>query len=162
MSTIARWSSTTRSDVCEGVRLTAAHDVQLVSEDTVVGEWDEGRIRQVVTNLVSNALKYSPSGSTVMVKVTSDGSAAQLSVHDDGIGLTEDELAQLFRRGYRTEAVRHIRGDGLGLYLARGLVVEHGGRMWAESAGPRGGRHVFFSLPLAVAPTGETSVERAS
>jgi signal transduction histidine kinase len=149
-------------EVCEGVRLTAAHEIRVIATDRVVGEWDEGRIRQVITNLVSNALKYSPEGSTVTVTVSADERSAQLSVRDEGIGLSEDELPRLFRRGYRTEAARLIKGDGLGLYLAHGLVVQHGGRMWAESAGRGRGSTFSFALPLSETPPAETPAERKS
>ncbi len=132
------------------MRSTARHEIKVSAEATVVGEWDERRIQQVVTNLVSNAMKYSPEGSTITVSVTADETATTVSVRDEGIGLDGSELAQLFGRGYRAESARTARGAGLGLYLSNGLVAAHGGRMWAESAGHGQGSTFFFTMPLRV------------
>ena len=135
-------------DVMDGIRSTARHDIEVCADQTIVGEWDERRIRQVLMNLVSNALKYSPEGSTVRVSVAADEHHATVSVRDEGIGLTSAELAQVFRRGYRAESARRVTGRGLGLYFGRGIVAAHGGRMWAESAGHGHGSTFYFSLPL--------------
>jgi signal transduction histidine kinase len=137
-------------EVTDGMRTTARHDIDVSAKETVIGEWDERRIRQVVTNLVSNAVKYSPEHSTVTVSVTADETTATVRVRDDGIGLDGGELAQLFGRGYRAESVRTVRGAGLGLYLSNGLVAAHGGRMWAESLGHGHGSTFCFTLPLRI------------
>jgi len=148
---LSRWSTDLTAltrEVTEGVRLTARHNITLIADESALGEWDERRIRQVIVNLVSNALKYSPEDSTVTVSVTADERSATVRVRDDGIGLDETELTKLFRRGYRTQAAQRIKGDGLGLYLAHGLVAMHGGRMWAESLGHGQGSTFCFELPL--------------
>jgi two-component system phosphate regulon sensor histidine kinase PhoR len=148
---ISRWPtdlSVLVREVSDGMRSTARHDIDVSAKETVIGEWDERRIRQVVTNLVSNAVKYSPEHSTVTVSVTADETTATVRVRDDGIGLDSGELAQLFGRGYRAESVRTVRGAGLGLYLSNGLVAAHGGRMWAESLGHGHGSTFCFTLPL--------------
>jgi PAS domain S-box-containing protein len=152
MLSISRWSTDLGvliREVTESVRLTTHHEIQVSAQDGVIGEWDEKRIRQVILNLLSNALKYSPEGSTVAVSLVSDGQNATVSVRDQGTGLDREELAQLFRRGYRAASARRVKGDGLGLYLARGLVQKHGGRMWAESPGHGLGSTFSFTLPLA-------------
>jgi len=69
-------------------------------------------------------------------------------VSDEGIGLDEADLTQVFRRGYRAASAGHIKGDGLGLYFAHGLITKHGGRMWAESQGRGRGSTFCFTLPL--------------
>ena len=102
----------------------------------------------MLLNLLSNALKYSPEGTTVTVSLTTDERTATVRVRDEGVGLEEAELAQVFRRGYRAASAGNIKGDGLGLYFAHGLVVKHGGRMWAESQGHGRGSTFSFSLPL--------------
>jgi signal transduction histidine kinase len=137
-------------EVVDGMRSTARHEIKVWADESVVGEWDERRIRQVLTNLVSNAFKYSPEGSTVTVSVTVDETSTTVRVRDEGIGLDVSELAQLFGRGYRAESVRTVRGAGLGLYLSNGLVDAHGGRMWAESLGHGHGSTFCFTLPLHV------------
>src|SRR5438876_826103 len=147
-------------EVSEGVRLTARHNIEVSAELSAVGEWDERRIRQVIVNLLSNALKYSPEGSTVTVSVAADAQSATVSVRDEGIGLDASELAQVFRRGYRAETARRVKGDGLGLYFAHGLVVKHVGRMWAESDGHGQGSTFCFTLPLRAEQSADGSVER--
>jgi PAS domain S-box-containing protein len=150
---ISRWPtdlSVLVREVVDGMRSTARHEIKVWADESVVGEWDERRIRQVLTNLVSNAFKYSPEGSTVTVSVTVDETSTTVRVRDEGIGLDVSELAQLFGRGYRAESVRTVRGAGLGLYLSNGLVDAHGGRMWAESLGHGHGSTFCFTLPLHV------------
>jgi len=148
---ISRWSTDLGllvREVADGMRSTARHEIAVSADDGVVGEWDERRIQQVVTNLISNAMKYSPEGSTVAVSLSADATTATVRVQDAGIGLDSAELEQLFGRGYRAESVRTVRGAGLGLYLSNGLVGAHGGRMWAESLGHGHGSTFCFTLPL--------------
>jgi len=135
-------------EVTDEVRLTAHHKINVSADTSAEGEWDERRIRQVLVNLLSNALKYSPEGTTITVSVTTDQGIATVRVSDEGIGLDQAELGQVFRRGYRAPSVGHVKGDGLGLYFAHGLVVKHGGRMWAESLGRGKGSTFSFTLPL--------------
>jgi len=145
-------------EVCEGVRTTCRHEIVLTATEGIVGDWDERRVRQVVTNLVSNAVKYSSEGSTITVTAQADGDWATVSVRDEGIGLEPEELAQLFRRGYRANGALNVRGGGLGLYLAHGLVTAHGGRMWAESPGHALGSTFSFALPIGTRE-GESGTE---
>ena len=135
-------------EVTDEVRPTARHNIKVFADNAAEGDWDERRIRQVLLNLLSNALKYSPEGTTVTVSLTTDERTATVRVCDEGVGLEEAELAQVFRRGYRAASAGNIKGDGLGLYFAHGLVVKHGGRMWAESLGHGRGSTFSFSLPL--------------
>jgi PAS domain S-box-containing protein len=153
--TISRCRTDLRSlarEVTKGMQPVARHDIVVLDGRSVEGEWDERRIRQVLTNLLSNATKYSPEGSPVTVSVTSDERSATVRVRDEGIGLDGAELAQLFRRGYRAESARAIPGAGVGLYFSSGIVAAHGGRIWAESPGPGRGSTFCFTLPLRVEP----------
>ena len=148
---ISRWRtdlSTVVRDVTESMRSTARHRIKVLADQSAVGEWDERRLRQVLMNLLSNALKYSPEGSTVTVSVAAGERCVTGRVRDEGIGLADTELAQLFRRGYRAEAARNATGGGLGLYFSNGIVAAHGGRMWAESPGRGQGSTFCFILPL--------------
>jgi signal transduction histidine kinase len=158
---MSRWPTDLRAlvrEVSDGMRPTARHDIKIEAEETVIGEWDERRVRQVITNLLSNAMKYSPEGSAVVVTVTADETAATVRVRDEGIGLDSGELTQLFARGFRAQAARTVRGAGLGLYFCHGIVAAHGGRMWAESVGHGQGSTFCFSLPLHAEPgTGRVS-----
>ena len=153
--TISRCPTDLRSlarEVTKGMQPAARHDIVVLAGRSVEGEWDERRIRQVLTNLLSNATKYSPDGSTVTVSVTSDERNATVRVRDEGIGLDAAELTQLFRRGYRAESARGIPGGGVGLYFSSGIVAAHGGRIWAESPGPGQGSTFSFTLPLENRP----------
>jgi signal transduction histidine kinase len=146
-------------EVTDGMRQTARHEIKVSADITAVGDWDERRIRQVLTNLLSNAQKYSPEGSTIQVSVTADATMAAVRVRDEGIGLDGSELAQLFGRGYRAESVRTVRGAGLGLYFGNGIVKAHGGRMSVESPGHGQGSTFCFTLPLQADPGADRGVE---
>jgi len=148
---ISRWRTDLGAlarDVTESIRSTADHHIKVLADQSVVGEWDERRIRQVLMNLLSNAMKYSPEGSTVTVSLAVGERIATGRVRDEGIGLDSTELAQLFRRGYRAQSARNVVGGGLGLYFSNGIVAAHGGRMWAESLGHGKGSTFSFILPL--------------
>lgn len=111
---------------------------------------DHERVREVLENLVSNAVKYSPEGGTIRISARIDGDRAVVSVADQGIGIAPDEQRKLFRRFYRVDnrLKRTTQGAGLGLFLARAIVEAHGGRIWVESQPGRGSRF-SFTLPLA-------------
>jgi signal transduction histidine kinase/GAF domain-containing protein len=122
------------------------------ASEYVVAALDVARIEQVVTNLINNALKYSPSGGAVRVTVTEDATAgvACLTVQDNGIGIPAEQQAQVFGRFVRADNAKHagISGTGLGLYLCRELVERHRGRIWFDSAEGKGSTF-FVELPLA-------------
>jgi len=107
---------------------------------------DETRIEQVISNLVSNALKYAPKGE---IKISGAVRPEQvvICVSDEGSGIEAKDLPHIFDRFYRsTNAVKQTKGAGLGLYLAKAIVEAHGGRIWAD-AGASAGARICFSLP---------------
>lgn len=108
---------------------------------------DPVEIDQVVANLVENAAKYSPAGQTIRIAAAIDGKELRVVVEDGGAGLPQEALPRLFEPFYRAPGARRVRGSGLGLAVARGLVVAHGGRMWAENR-PEGGARFGFTLPV--------------
>lgn len=114
-----------------------------------VGVWDRRAIRRVVTNLLTNAAKYSTPGTPIRVSVSAEAATVVLQVRDEGIGLLPGEIAVLFQRYGRTgnASTRALPGLGLGLYACRGLVEAHGGRIWIESAGRDLGSTAFVTLP---------------
>jgi PAS domain S-box-containing protein len=120
--------------------------------DPVLVHADPFRVGQVISNLVSNALKYSPSTSQVEVDVQKDGEQAILSVRDHGEGIPLSEQDRVFERFHRVESgmTRTTGGTGLGLYIAKRLVEAMGGRLWLLSR-PGEGSTFSFSLPLAEA-----------
>ncbi|RRR78349.1 MAG: sensor histidine kinase [Candidatus Viridilinea halotolerans] len=110
---------------------------------------DYERCRQVVSNLVSNALKYSPEGGTIRIGGWPEGEFAVCYVNDQGIGIATEEQEAIFRRFYRVDnrLRRETQGSGLGLFLTRAIVEAHAGRIWVESQLGKGSRFVF-TLPL--------------
>jgi PAS domain S-box-containing protein len=110
---------------------------------------DEERLRQVLDNLVGNAVKYSPGGGEIRVGGWHDGARATVYVADQGIGIPAEEQGRLFQRFYRVDSSlrRSTQGAGLGLYLCKSIVEAHGGRIWLRSE-PGKGTTVFFALPL--------------
>jgi len=111
-------------------------------------EADGGRLRQVLDNLVSNALKYTPGGGTVVLSASNGDGLVRVEVSDTGIGIPHDELGQLFSRFYRasTATRRAIPGTGIGLVIARAIVEGHGGTISLASNEGEGTR-VTVSLP---------------
>ncbi|WP_437285527.1 PAS domain S-box protein [Sorangium sp. So ce406] len=109
---------------------------------------DPGRLEQVLTNLLSNAAKYGAPDTPIRIAVERRGGEALVAVENEGQGIAPEELPKLFGRYYRTREVKAggAAGLGLGLYIVRGLIEAHGGRIWAESAP---GKTTFqFTLPL--------------
>ena len=113
---------------------------------------DPRRMEQVLSNLISNAIKYSPEGGPIEVTIAEDieRQEALLSVRDHGIGIPAQQQAQVFHRFVQADNARAygIEGTGLGLYLCRALVERHGGRIWFESVEGQGSTF-FIRLPLA-------------
>ena len=110
---------------------------------------DRERVVQVLSNLFSNAARYSAESSPIRLSARHDGSAVAISVSDEGRGIPPDQLPQLFRKhAVGADAARGL-GSGLGLAICKGLVEAHGGRIWAESAGPGRGAKFTFTVPVA-------------
>ena len=111
---------------------------------------DEARTRQVLTNLVDNAIKYSPHGGRIELGVETDGEHARFSVRDEGLGIPLGEQRRIFEKFYRLDPDhrRGIGGSGLGLYICRELVLSMNGRIWVHSD-PGKGATFTFELPIA-------------
>src|SRR6185503_6632108 len=111
------------------------HKIELEAGGPVPGRFDGPRVMQLVTNLLDNAVKYSPEGREVRMKVWNEGSTPHLTVTDQGIGLPPEDLPHIFDRFHRGSNVddRRFAGMGLGLFICKGIVEQHGGRIWVES-----------------------------
>ena len=108
---------------------------------------DEDRLGQVLSNLVSNAIKYSRSGGKIMISGQTRPKQVIICVRDDGPGIAVDDIPHIFDRFYRaSDASKTTKGAGLGLYLARAVIEAHGGRIWVDPK-PGDGARICFSLP---------------
>lgn len=111
---------------------------------------DSSRVAQVFTNLLSNAIKFSPPGGRVAIEVQPVNGEARVSVGDSGEGIAAEDLPKLFRKFTQVDssATRKAGGTGLGLVICKGIVEQHGGKIWVEST-PGEGSTFFFTLPFA-------------
>jgi len=109
---------------------------------------DADRAQQVVTNLVHNAIKFTPPGGQVTTSAAAGGDEVIIAVRDTGIGIPADDLPRIFERFYKADRARSGGGTGLGLAIARHIVQGHGGRIWVESVEGRGSTF-SFTLPMA-------------
>jgi signal transduction histidine kinase len=150
----------------------AAH----ASESEIVASVDATRIEQVLLNLLSNAIKYSPGGGQVTITLawrspmkndhtTDDVNDAwiEIQVQDHGIGIPHEQQSLIFGRFVRADNARDagINGSGLGLYISRGLIEQHGGDLWFESQEGKG-TTFFVTLPLASTQAAHTTEDGAS
>ncbi|WP_113663304.1 PAS domain-containing sensor histidine kinase [Pedobacter nanyangensis] len=118
------------------------------SPETCRVNGDSQRIEQVVINLLSNAIKYSPGANRVEVKITQQMDRVLVAIKDQGLGIAEDKIGNLFSRFYRIdEATPNISGLGIGLYLSHEIIARHQGNIWVESQLGKGSTF-WFSLPL--------------
>ena len=120
-----------------------------IAEEPILVEGDYNRLTRTLDNLIGNAVKFSPQGGTVVVRVTRDAArnCAVVSVSDEGIGIPADQMPFLFERFFRAHRGR-FDGSGLGLYNVQQIVHAHNGQVWAESEEGRGSTFTF-TLPLA-------------
>ncbi|HEY3080438.1 MAG TPA: ATP-binding protein, partial [Chloroflexota bacterium] len=136
--------------VAEEIRATTdRHQLVVSAPEAVGGLWDELRLKEVLANLLTNAVKYSPDGGTIEVAVEADERSATVRMRDQGVGLRAEELPHIFERFYRAAGMRRLEGSGLGLYICQAIVAAHGGRIWAESEGPGQGSTFCFTVPRA-------------
>jgi signal transduction histidine kinase len=119
-------------------------------DDGILVDADVTRLRQIVDNVVANALRHSPDGARVRVRVARAGADATVAVIDRGPGIPAADLERIFERFYRVDAARGRAegGSGLGLAIVRRLVELHHGRVWADR-GVDGGATITFTIPLA-------------
>jgi signal transduction histidine kinase len=126
---------------------TNRHELVLSAPPEVPASVDALRLEQVVTNLLDNAIKFSPEGGRIDVEVSApDEGTVRLAVRDHGLGIPPEHRGQIFDRFHQAHAAEHRSGLGLGLHVSRGIVELHGGRIWAEFP-PDGGTRFVATLP---------------
>jgi signal transduction histidine kinase len=109
---------------------------------------DPARISQVLYNLLNNALKYSPGGNKILIRVKQNDEEVEISVKDFGIGIPLNATKKIFDRFYRVENKNGASGFGIGLFIASEIISNHGGRIWVKSS-PGKGSTFFIALPIA-------------
>lgn len=122
---------------------------------------DYERVRQILANLVSNAVKYSPDGGTIRIGGWPEGEMAVCYVADQGVGIAPEEQEAIFRRFYRVDnrLRRETQGTGLGLFLTRAIVEAHGGRIWVDSEMGKGSTFTFIIPVAGPAAAGDGTAE---
>lgn len=139
-------------DAClRGVQAEARlRQVQLEAsvDPTVEARCEPEKIERVLLNLLTNALRHTPSDGSIAVLVRPEAEEVRITVEDTGDGLSPESIRRMFEHFWRGDTARSARGAGLGLAIARGLVEAHGGRIWAENRAG-GGARISFTLPAA-------------
>lgn len=126
---------------------THALDIEKIGNAQLQALYDEGHIAQVLTNLISNAVKYSPKADRVVIRMEAEDDEAIVRVQDFGMGIGEEDQRKIFDMFYRAQNGRSIAGTGLGLFIAAQLIAEHDGRLWVTSKLGKGSTF-HFALPL--------------
>ncbi len=110
---------------------------------------DSDKITQVLYNIISNAMKYSPEGGTITYRLKERGDWLEVSISDQGMGIPKENIGKIFDRFYRVDGARtrKLGGTGLGLAIAQEIIKAHGGRIWAASEAGKG-TTIYFTLPL--------------
>jgi two-component system sensor histidine kinase KdpD len=131
-------------------RLAEHRIISDIQPDLPLVDVDPMLIEQALGQIIDNAVKYSPAGSTIKVTASAQDQQAVLSVHDEGMGLTQQEQAHLWERFFRGERhIAKITGSGLGLWIARAFVTANSGRLEAASEGVGRGTTISLCLPAA-------------
>ena len=133
----------------EGELTISSHRLIFKPTCTVTVTADRDKIGSVITNFISNAVKYSPNGTSITVECDIISNTAQVSVQDAGMGISQADSKKLFERYYRVKGkqTETISGFGIGLYLSAEIINRHGGKIWVESETGKGSIF-YFSLPL--------------
>jgi len=137
----------------EGMAELRDQKIESKVDENIIMFFDKERIYEVVSNLILNAVKYTPEGGSIMVSSRKEDDFYIISVDDTGIGITEEERKLLFTQFGKIERYGQgfdvgIEGTGLGLYISKEIVELHGGEIWAESKGRNKGSTFAFSLPI--------------
>lgn len=132
--------------------LLADHPLTMrLADDIPLLRFDYTEIDQVLSNLIENAIKYSPKGAAIQVGARRMEDRVEVSVEDSGPGVTPEQLQRLFEKFYRADNRNRSLGTGLGLAITKGFVEAHGGQIWAQNE-LEGGLKVVFTLPISTPP----------
>lgn len=137
-------------ETVETLQFTTKKHQLLVAGEVKTRVWaDQDRIGQVLTNLLANAIRYSPEPGNILVRLSEEENSVTLAVQDFGIGIPREHQAKIFERYYRVEGITEntFPGLGMGLYISNEIIQQHGGWMWVDSATGKGSTF-SFSLPV--------------
>jgi signal transduction histidine kinase len=140
--------------------LSATRQIRLERTGSVPGLWlraDPERLSQVFSNLLGNAFKFTPRGGVITIRTALAGDAVCFSIADTGPGIVTDHIPHLFERFWKKDSPA-TRGTGLGLYIVKGIIDAHGGRIWVESS-PGRGTTFHFTIPLAKETSRDAQIE---
>ena len=144
---LRRVISPTRSICCSRSPMRAGSSLATELQSGVERAFcDRERIVQVLSNLVGNAIKFTASGGRIRVMADAWGDMVRIAVADDGPGIAPDQVPRIFDRYWHLAQRESRQGAGLGLYIAKGIVENHGGRIWVDSV-PGHGSTFYFTLP---------------
>ena len=123
--------------------------------DKLIAKFEKEKIHDVISNLLINAIKYTPPSGEIEIQSEIKDDFIIISIKDNGIGLMEEEKKQLFKQFGKIERYGQgwdvlTEGTGLGLYISKMIVELHGGKIWAESEGRNKGSSFYFSLPIGI------------
>ncbi|MHA4812057.1 PAS domain-containing sensor histidine kinase [Flavitalea flava] len=127
----------------------ASHSISFEIKETISVVADKDKIEHVVSNFLTNAIKYSPNGTAIGVKALVEGNLVCVSVKDEGIGIEDHDKEKLFERFYRVKRndTQRVSGFGIGLYLSAEIIHRHKGKIWVQSENGRGSTF-YFTLPV--------------
>ncbi|MER2077679.1 cell wall metabolism sensor histidine kinase WalK [Psychrobacillus psychrotolerans] len=130
--------------------------VRMLSDNAYYVDIDTDKLTQVLDNIISNAIKYSPDGGNIRFGVVVSDSILKVMISDDGMGIPSENVDRVFDRFYRVDRARarSMGGTGLGLAIAREMIEAHGGKIWAESDEGKG-TTIFFTLDILTEEEGE-------
>ena len=130
--------------------------IRLLPDKSYFVDIDTDKLTQVIDNIISNALKYSPDGGNIRFGFTVHGNMLRVMISDDGMGIPKENVTKIFDRFYRVDRARarSMGGTGLGLAIAREMIEAHGGKIWAESEEGQG-TTIFFTLPYELDEAGD-------
>ncbi|WP_244228878.1 sensor histidine kinase, partial [Mucilaginibacter endophyticus] len=138
-----------KEEIDEAKLTTGTHTITLVKSPEMVINADRARLGSVISNFLSNAIKYSPDGKTIVVGFEPRGTEVMVYVKDEGMGVRAADLDKIFGQYYRVDIAetRQISGFGIGLYLSSEIIRRHQGKIWVESE-PGKGAKFCFTLPI--------------
>jgi signal transduction histidine kinase len=137
----------------EGLIYMREHEIDMNMDKQLITYLDKEKVYTVITNLLINAINYTPKGGIILIQSKIDKKSIVISIKDDGIGLDETERISLFKPFGKIERYGKgwdivIGGMGMGLFISKEIIELHGGKIWVESEGRNKGSTFYFSIPI--------------